>query len=201
MACCKSISIIVADLPCTFHAPGGEGCIRSLAEALENRGIAVPGDGDSVRFVGFEVQFDATAGERFFEGMASIGRFDHDVPLAILFARRIFGLTSEEIIAFLYTGPLALAERDGLRAKDPVVRLCHNRDGARLRSAAISCSGSGYTNCEKCAEEHYECENTRKKLFCRLSLPPESIFYVLCVHTAVCGAQSLLAFLPPFQEK
>ena len=38
---------------------------RPLAKAFENRSIAVPGGGNSVRFVGFEVQFDATADERF----------------------------------------------------------------------------------------------------------------------------------------
>ena len=97
--------------------------------------------------------------------MTSIGRFGHDIPLAILFARRLFGLSGKESIAFLYTGPLALAERDGPRAKNPVVRLCHNGDGPRLRSAAISCSGNGYADCEKCAKEHYEYENARKNLF------------------------------------
>lgn len=76
--------IVVADFPSAFYSPSGIGSVIAFVESFEDCSLGVPCDGNLVRFIGFEIEFDATAPKRFAECMASVGCSYSDVPFAVL---------------------------------------------------------------------------------------------------------------------
>lgn len=135
--------INVADLVCTLNVPGGVRGVAAFAQLLEEGSLRIPGDGDLVSLVGFQVQLDAAAGQGLGEGVTAVGGSYGDVPFAILGTGLVSGPSSEEIVALRGTAALVLLEGHGFGTGDEVVCFGGDGDGACFDAGTAGGCGSG----------------------------------------------------------
>lgn len=150
--------IVVADFPSAFYSPSGIGSVIALIEGFEDCSLGVPCDGNLVRFIGFEIEFDATAPKRFAECMASVRCSYSNVPFAILTAALPCGLAGEDVVCFFYASSLRLTDGNGFGSGKPIVGFCCDCDGARLSTAATSRRGCRNAHSKEGAEDQCECD-------------------------------------------